>query len=256
MDIQQTVIPARPEDLRNAVIYEKDTGSLGAVDVNVAIPKGAKNIILFCYGGTPSFHRWRSLLLLQRLFAAGHGVAFFDYRGISAHGPNEAYEYTGLHTRLEDAQCALVYLACEYPQLKQILWGHSMGGYIAACLSCEPLVSKIILSAPAAYASVLVEDAVPFGETFKKILHEPGRWMETDAFEKIKMANIPLLLFTFQDDVVVPSYITESYFRFAASEKEHVTLPGTHHGSFNTSPQAEERRYEMTEAAAHWIDNA
>ncbi|PJE64900.1 MAG: hypothetical protein COU90_00060 [Candidatus Ryanbacteria bacterium CG10_big_fil_rev_8_21_14_0_10_43_42] len=255
MEYRPFVVSAKPEYFHEVSI--PNVNPRDTVDISVAVPEGATAIIIFCYGGSLDFHRWRSLLLLQKFFKAGYGIAFFDYRGMNASsGSNIFFEHTGLHTRIIDTQYILVYLACHYPKLKQILWGHSMGGHIAACLSAEPLVSRVILSAPGAFSSVLVDRKIPFGENFRKILRQPGSWMDSESFEILKQSNVPLLLFTFEDDAIIPFEVTETYFMFAANKKKrHVIISGEHGGTFECYSASEDRREQLVEIACNWMSD-
>lgn len=232
----------------------------GIIPVTILKPRHqTKKFIIFIYGGSRDFTRSMLWPLCEKFARAGYAAVSFDFRGMT---PNSElkFEETGLHTRIEDTRAVLNFVWQKEKPKEFILWGISMGGYIATQILSYS--SRAILIAPAAYDRRILEEKIAFGDRkdpnnkFSQILRTPGSWKNSDSFSKVSSFKGILLLISFAEDTVVPPEITEAYYQTRSLEKMPTTfyrlnLKG--HGGTFRGPAKQKRQKILVDACIRWL---
>ncbi len=215
-------------------------------------PESCGTIILFLYGGSKDFVATKAFPLLEPLAErSGCIVVTFDYRG--APSTTRRFEDSGLDTRIADAKDAIAYLRQFYPTYHLVVWGHSMGGYVATRLTTEGPV-RIVLSSPAAYDEQIVREHIPFGPVMTEILRKEGSWQRSDGPEHMNRFAGPSLMLVMRDDDIVKAPVTDMYWQHRSPVMERVILPFVHITTFDPTEQGATKRAVMIDAFMDWSD--
>jgi pimeloyl-ACP methyl ester carboxylesterase len=209
-------------------------------------------IIVFLYGGSPDFVVETALPLLDPLAEqANCGIVTFDYRGTP--GTSRPFDETGLHTRIEDARNIVEHVRNKFRPDELIIWGHSMGGYIAAhTVAVNP--DRVVLSSPAAYDTKAVSEQINFGPDFSAVLRTRDSWKRSDGPGLLRSFTGRLLVFVMEHDKVVPEEITTWYFEEAKrADKKMVCLPFGHAGTFMDTPEGVAKREALIGQFREWL---
>jgi fermentation-respiration switch protein FrsA (DUF1100 family) len=199
--------------------------------------RDARYTLLFCHGnGGNVMH----VLDLLKLFCElGLSCFVFDYRGYghSAGRPTEAGTYL-------DAQAAYDWLIREkhVPPEHVILYGHSLGGSIAACLAgrvrCAALVvESAFTSLPDIGARLFPYMPVRLFARFRY-----------DTQEYLRRARCPVMVIHSRDDRLVPFRFGVRLFEAAPEPKRFVETRGGHNDGFLASGDL------YREAWTKWLD--
>ncbi|HEX9391794.1 MAG TPA: alpha/beta fold hydrolase [Usitatibacteraceae bacterium] len=169
--------------------------------------------------------RWNlsgSVTRIPRWNRMGFSVLAIDYRGFgesSAHSPTE-------QSANEDAEAAWAYLQKLAPARKHFIFGHSLGGAMAAQLAVRhPEASGLILEATFTNIPELIKEYplgfLPVGMLVRQ---------RFDNLECIPAVKIPVLFAHGTNDSTVPFKMSERLFAAATAPKRFFRAEGgTHH---------------------------
>jgi len=199
--------------------------------------KNARFTLLFCHGnGGNIMHQLDNL----RLFHEMHVSCFvFDYRGYgrSAGRPGENGTYL-------DAQAAYDWLVREkqVPAEQIILFGHSLGGSIAAYLAARvPARALVVEGAFTSYPDIGA----------KSYPYMPVRWFaffRYDTRAHIRRVHCPVMVIHSRHDELVPFEFGTRVYEAANEPKRFVEIAGSHNGSLAASGDV------YREAWRDWLD--
>lgn len=180
-----------------------------ALNATVIRAEGSRECVLFLSGGSLTvgkerYHEWQ-----EGLATAGISSVSFDYSGVNGSGIPLAE--SSLKSRIEEAAHVTDWMTEQMPAHRHVLYGASMGGYIALGLIQEKpdVFDALILHAPAAYARSVHN--VPFGKGFTDEIRKEGSWRDSHSFEWLRMYEHPVLLIESEKDEVIPSPVIHKY---------------------------------------------
>ncbi|WP_367606145.1 alpha/beta hydrolase [Legionella sp. W05-934-2] len=157
------------------------------------------------------------LYLAQQLNRLGYGMLLVDYRGYGGNpgSPSEK----GLYL---DGEAAMAFLASkQIPQIKQVIFGESLGTGIAIEMAKRHTVCSLILQSPFLSLPAIARYHYPW-------LVIPPR-DKFDSASKISTVATPLLVIHGNKDTIVPFEQGKSLFDKAQGPKQLVSYPfGTH----------------------------
>ncbi len=234
-----------------------DGGSIVSSLMPVAGYNG--NVLMFCYGGSFTFSRYKTFPFLEWFTDAGWGAVAFDYYGMGVGLPEEKIKkYTGLFTRVRDAQHVLMYVRKKFNPNRFVVMGHSMGCPVAIhAVAGRSDIDGLILSAPAAYAREVIDRCLTF-ENWKPFL-EGGSWQNSETFGVVKDMTIPCHIIRYRGDTVVNTAsgdIPAAYFNRAARKGLQLsTIDGGKggHKLFGDSPDTFAKQQKVAVMALEWL---
>jgi fermentation-respiration switch protein FrsA (DUF1100 family) len=186
--------------------------------------KDARFTLLFCHGnGGNVMHQLDSLRLFHGL---GVSCFAFDYRGYgrSAGRPREKGTYL-------DAQAAYDWLIHDkqVPAEQIILYGHSLGGSIAAHLAARvPARALVVEGAFTSYRDI--------GARYYPYM--PVRWFaffRYDTRAHLRQVHCPVMVVHSRHDEMVPFEFGNRLYEAANEPKRFVEIAGSHNGSVTVS---------------------
>ena len=163
-------------------------------------------LVILHGAGLGTRDRFRSL----RTCLAQQGISSlaFDFIGYGETGG--LLSESSLQSRT--AQARAVIEAVGLPRPFSVL-GSSMGGYTAVKLLELYPIANLILFVPAMYHTAAY--AMPFGESFTRIIRQPQSWVESDAWRILETFRGRLLLITAEQDDVIPEDVTRRIYASA-----------------------------------------
>lgn len=192
--------------------------------------------IVLCHGSGSD----RSELLAEALalHTRGFGVLLYDSPGHGESGGEVHWgegEYQALEAALSQAE-----QAADSAPLRLGLFGHSMGGYVAALVAArDPRVRALVLAAtPSHLGEHLRWEYRRWGPVSyaPAILAVRLRGLPLDGPMPVdvigKLAPRPLLLITGSEDNHVPRHMTEALLAAARPPRQLLVLPGAGHGGY------------------------
>ena len=186
---------------------------------------------------------------VQRCFLLGHSALIVDQR--CSGGSDGTVITFGIHEHKDCLVWVEPMLMRFGPEVRIILTGISMGaatvmmaagcdlpdnvvGVLADCGYTSP---KDIICTVITQMGLPPKLSYPFVKLGAKIF---GRFdpEETSPAEALKRAKVPVIFFHGETDDYVPCCMSEENYRFCASRKKLVTVPGAGHGlSYPTDPE-------------------
>lgn len=169
----------------------------------------SKACILFLSGGSIKIGKERYKEWQDNLYETGISSLSFDYSGVN--GSGSILEQSSLHSRIDEAVYVSDWLTENIHSNVYILYGVSMGGYIALGLvNKKPnMFEKLILHAPAAY-SQSVQD-IPFSKKFTHEIKIEDSWTSSLSFDWLQMYKNSTLLIEAENDEIIPPKIIKKY---------------------------------------------
>jgi uncharacterized protein len=172
---------------------------------------------------------------MRRLHELGFAVLGVDYRGF---GRSEGGELPSEQMAYEDARAAWDWLGREgAPQARRFVFGHSLGGAIAADLAAQvPDVSGLIVEG----SFTSLRDLLA---TFKWgwLPVGPLLTQRFEAAERMPRVRAPVLVVHGSEDRLVPPEIGRALYDSAREPKRFVLVPGGSHHSTNWVGQPQYR---------------
>lgn len=157
--------------------------------------------------------------IIHQLHQLGFSVFMVDYRGYgnSAGTPTEAGTY-------EDASAAWHYLRDHYGLREQdiIIYGHSLGGAIAAWLAAQHTPRALILEAAFSSFVEIAGEAYPYLPV--SLLVRFGY----DTRQSVSEVTVPVLIIHSTEDRVINYSHAQTLFDAAVGTKQLLTLRGSH----------------------------
>lgn len=201
--------------------------------------------VLFIHGwhsSTQASDRYCAALVEQGLTCLS-----FDMRG---HGesPGDIEDYSRKQF-IDDALAAYNQLAsCGIDQAAITVVGSSFGAYIAALVTAERPVARLVLRVPANYPDYSYEE--PHAKGLKRDEVNPVEFSESRAVQAIANFHGRVLVVESELDEVVPDWMVGDYVE-AGDEKlvEHFIMPQAPHTISNNQVFAEEYK----ELLGEWI---
>lgn len=167
-------------------------------------------------------HRMDTIRLLHDL---GMGVCIYDYRGYG-----RSLGETSEQGTYEDARAVWQHLKERVAPERIVIWGHSLGGAVAAWLAAE-LQGK---DAPAALVVESAFTSVPdVGKKSYPFL--PVKLLcryKYDTVASVAGVKSPVLIVHSPDDEVIPYAMGRTIFENAADPKEFLEIHGSHNNGF------------------------
>jgi len=181
-------------------------------------PRGT---LLFLQGNAGNIsHRLESLRIFNRL---GLSVLIIDYRGygLSQGSPSEA----GLQRDVAAAWRYLVHTRGEAPR-RIVLYGHSLGGSLAAWLAAREPAAGLILESAFISVPELAAELYPWlpARQLARLRH--------DTRAELARARMPVLVMHSPQDEIVPYRHGLALYEAAHSPKDFLQLRGDHNSGF------------------------
>jgi alpha/beta superfamily hydrolase len=173
----------------------------------------------------------------------------FDYSGVN--GSGVPLEQSSLEARINEASWVTDWAKEHVPAEQYVLFGTSMGGYIALGLvNKKPaFFDTIILHAPAAYSPQA--NNLNFGPDFTKEIRKENSWADSLSFHWLKRYTGKILLVESEKDEVVPQEIIERY--KGVSRPEILLLKEAPHDIWKDSLEARRFRNEIYQKIKSFI---
>lgn len=189
----ETVIKCEQKTL-NAYVAKTDTPKKCVL----FLPGGGVNV------GMDRFRGWQ-----DDLASLGISSVSFNYSGVN--GSGDSIDRSSLQSRVGEAACVSNWMKENVVAEEYILYGVSMGGYIALALVNEipEMFQKLILQAPAAYSSVAHN--INFGEQFSNEIRKEGSWKNSESFEWLEKFKKPTLFIELEKDEIILAEIISRY---------------------------------------------
>jgi fermentation-respiration switch protein FrsA (DUF1100 family) len=183
-------------------------------------------VLLFFHGNAGNIsHRLDSIRIFHDL---GLDVFIFDYRGYGRSGGRPSEE--GLYA---DGRAALDFLLFEkgYSLKEVIVFGRSLGGAIAAKISCESTPAALILESSFTSLGALASRVAPLFPVQFLLRSRYG----TDRI--LPDAECPTLVVHSPEDEIIPYTHGAELFELAPSPKMFLRIRGDHNEGFLLSGQ-------------------
>lgn len=221
-------LQATPADLglafEDVSLLTQDGVRLHGWYVRAPAASPAPATVLFFHGNAGNIsHRLERLQLLHEL---GLGVLMIDYRGYgrSEGHPTEAGSY-------RDARAAWSYLtdSLNIPAQQIIIFGHSLGGAVAAHLGARQRARALVVEASFISVPEAAADHYPW---------LPVRWLSRfryDVRASLAEARSPVLVVHGRADEVIPFRHGEALFAAAREPKQFLEIDGDHDRGFVTT---------------------
>lgn len=225
------------------------TLSLNAFVVAV---EGSKSCVLFLSGGSFVLGKERYYQWQEELAKAGISSVSFDHSGVN--GSGTSLEKSSLKLRIEEAVHVADWIIERIPANRYVLYGNSMGGYIALGLIQEKpdLFDALILHAPAAYAPS--SHNLPFGNEFSAEIRKEKSWSDSLSFDWLHSYKKPVLLIESGKDEIIPSPIIEKYKNAKNDEKlSLLVLSDAPHGIWGSSVEEKNFRQTIYNELVHFV---
>lgn len=196
--------------------------------------KNEKCVLFLCGGGLDigkeRFLEWQ--LMLQEI---GISSVSFDYTGVP--GSRDSVRDSSLQSRIEEVIKVVEFINEKLKPSELVVYGVSMGGYIAleASFLFPDFISKLVLHAPAAYARNAHEFL--FDDSFTKAISRPSSWVDSSSFTLMEQFKNPILFIRAENDEVIPDELTDHYLSIGNKKSNftHVCLKNASHRCWSNS---------------------
>lgn len=178
---------------------------------------------LFLHGGGKDRRRFTTIRNALCTTFGISSVAFdFINHGESSQNP----EFDSLEYRTQQAKGVIDRFFDHKPLA---IVASSMGGYIAMKLTALYPVDHLVLIVPAVYNRNAY--TAKFRTEFTECIRRKDSWINTDAWELLEKYTGNLLLFSAENDEVVPKPIASYIFNTAicAKSRKHIEIPESGH---------------------------
>ncbi len=202
---------------------------------NATVSGESKKWVVFLCGGSLSIGKERFSIWQNDLKKSGVSSIAFDYIGVP--GTRDTVKNSSLQSRMEEVESVLSWIKSEFKNTEIIIFGVSMGGYIALGISAffPKDISALILQAPAAYTQLSHNQ--PFDTAFTTTISQSSSWNNSFSFSWMHKFKQPILFFQPKCDEVIPDEITKQYLSIGNSKSEftHVQLNKATHKCWSDS---------------------
>jgi pimeloyl-ACP methyl ester carboxylesterase len=227
-----------------------------ALNANIFFNKNSKKCILFLCGGSLNTGKERFLGWQCELEEVGVSSVAFDYVGTP--GTRDTVSNSSLQSRIKEVATVISWIKDEVKPEELIIYGVSMGGYIAlgATALLPGAIGKLVLHAPAAYTKTA--QGLLFDTTFTDAISQPESWSDSLSFSWADQFGKPVLFFQPEYDEVIPDKITERYVSIGNKKSNftHVYLRGAGHNCWGNSESDSAVRKEVSAELVSFIKNS
>lgn len=187
-------------------------------------PRGKSGpVLLYCHGNGATLSQ---LDHVAEIFA-GYGLnAFlFDYRSYGTSEKKQLNE-EGI---AQDARAAYDWIKTEkgFRDDQIVIWGHSLGGAIAARLATERAPEALITEGVFSSVLDMARYQYPWMPLFRFMIFD-----KYEAAEYLSIRKMPLLMLHAEYDSVIPIDIGQKAFEAAAEPKSWTVIKDTNHNDF------------------------
>jgi len=196
--------------------------------------ENVKKIILFVPGGGKTLGKERFLEWQKELLLHGIASASFDFPGIGESPGN--LEHSSLEERIKNTECVYAHFRSLYPDADLILYGVSMGGYIALGVvdRTGSDISTLILQTPAAYKAAA--HTLPLDASFTQAIRSDGSWIDSKSFMWLEKYKGKVMLIEGEKDIIIPHDIITRYQKTKTFHPMvHYSLPEMEHNVWSNS---------------------
>jgi uncharacterized protein len=195
--------------------------------INGLFYKGAgTNVIIYFHGNAGDLSSWQQVA--EDFTSFGFNLLIIDYRGYGK-STGELSE-DGFYS---DAEAAFQFAVTQkgFHENQIIAYGRSIGSGVAVDLASKHSLKGLILEAPYASLSQLVQERVPY--LFPKF------WLryQFDSKQKLKQVKCPMLLIHGDSDAVIPANHSQILYNTFQGKKHFILIPGGPHNNLNVYPQ-------------------
>jgi fermentation-respiration switch protein FrsA (DUF1100 family) len=201
----------------------------------------SKPTVVYCHGngGTLSSYAY----VARIFYDLGWNALIFDYRG---YGTSSAPQELSEESVSKDADRAYRWVLERVPEQRVVIWGHSLGGAIAARLASQHSPAGLILEG--AFPSLLQMAKAryplfPIREFMLKDSFDTARYLKDQTF--------PKLFLHAERDEIIPLSLGEELYAAAPLPKQQLIIKGVGHNDF---PSVHEQYdYTIQSIVAEWI---
>ena len=226
------------------------------LNATIFINKNSKKCVLFLCGGSLNTGKERFLGWQRELEEVGVSSVAFDYVGIP--GTKDTVSGSSLQSRIKEVATVASWINGEIQPEELIIYGVSMGGYVALGTSAllPDVINKLVLHAPAAYTKGAQE--LLFGASFTHAISQPESWSDSLSFSWLEQFEKPVLFFQPELDKVIPDRITDRYIALGNKRTNftHVHLRGASHKCWSDDKSDVIVRKEVSVQLADFIKNS
>jgi pimeloyl-ACP methyl ester carboxylesterase len=223
----------------------------GMLNTTVITAEDPRACILFLSGGGLKVGRERYNEWQDRFARVGISSVSFDYSGVN--GSGLPLEKSSLGSRIEEAACVVDWMKEHVKVDRYLLYGTSMGGYIALGLTNERqgLFDALVLHAPAAYSSQA--HYLHFGQGFTDEIRKETSWTDSPSFTWLDSYKKPVLFIEAEKEKIIPKPITEKYKTLKKNGMRVLFLKNTAHDIWGQSAAEKEAQNTIYDELLHFI---
>ena len=181
-------------------------------------PEATKTVLFFHGNGGNISHRGDSIYIFHKLKL---NVLIIDYLGYGESEGSPSEE--GLY---QSANAAWEYLTKKTKAENIIIFGRSLGGAVAVDLASRVKVGGLILESTFSSVRDVLNIVMP------KLSYLIYLRYSMDSLSKLETVKAPTLIIHSDEDDVIPYQLGQKLFFAAESEKEFLTITGSHNNGF------------------------
>jgi alpha-beta hydrolase superfamily lysophospholipase len=178
-------------------------------------------IIIYCHGnfGNICFRKF----MIEFCLEFNLGLFLFDYRG---YGMSYGKFQPSPKSILEDGTTAYKYVKEKFPNSRIIVWGESLGGYVASNIAEKFPCDGLILLSPLTSIDNITFHHLPWATVYLTSLFIFYR--ELNIFSTINI-HCPVLIIHSDEDVLIPRTSIKKFFNHLnCSKKKLISIKGPH----------------------------
>ncbi|NDC36460.1 MAG: alpha/beta hydrolase [Proteobacteria bacterium] len=178
--------------------------------------------VVYCHGNGGTLSMYANVARI--FYNLGWNALIFDYRGYGASSPVDVLSEASVG---EDAYQAYRWALTKVPERQLIIWGHSLGGAIAAKLAERTSPSGLVLEGTFPSLLRIAQHRYP--------LFPVRGFMLQDTFDTrsyLEGRRFPVLIMHAEHDEIIPFAIGRELYEEASQPKEFLSILGAGHNDF------------------------
>lgn len=177
-------------------------------------------VLILHGGGNGNKERFTDLQIV--LEKGGIASLAIDFLGVGE--STGTFQDGSLERRLGNARDALRELKKYADPNYLVVYGSSMGGYLAPIIAAEDNgVKAVIMTAGAAYHPNA--ENKPLTDAFTKVITQPKSWEHSKSFTALEHFQGKVLVIYGENDNIIPKEIQDRYNAIAEKKGEHCRIP-------------------------------
>lgn len=225
-------------DLDGVTLHNRFLPVTDSVDVNAwHLTQSDAPVTVLFFGGN-GFYLVQSRGYLQALTRPSANAVLWDYRG---YGRSEGSP--GVEAFRHDALKLYDYLVEEQgvPPERLVVWGHSLGSFLATHVAQQRSVAGVVLENPATDVDGWVDHLFPwYVRLFLGVDVDPVL-KEDDNVARVRSLRVPLLVVGGEEDNVTnPAMARRIYEEAGSDQKTLVMVPDGGHNELYEEPEVQE----------------